>query len=81
MPIYVLRLRVKVGDPAEVYFYLNPRDLPEAFIEKNKALTMIEYYDRVYAKLKDQANNKATPNEPSTHGLCRFSLKYEPQKK
>lgn len=40
-----------------------------------------EYYDLVYTKCKDLANNKSTPNEPFSHGLCRFSLKFVPAKK
>lgn len=78
--LFIIRFRVKVGNPAQVYHFLNTKDLPEAFIEPNKSLKMIEYYDLVYSRIKDEANGKAVPKEPKTHALCLYSLKYEKKK-
>lgn len=74
--MFSLQFKVKIGDPAELYFVLNKKELPEAYTERDKALIMIDYYNEVYKRLKDRANNKLVYKDPKTHALCLHSLKF-----
>lgn len=71
---FVIRIKVKPGDQYEVYHIINDKDIPEAYIRENnkeKKLTMIEYYNEVYRRLKMKANEqKGDPVK--AHALCRF---------
>lgn len=73
---YIVRVKVKLGDPFEVYHFINEKEIPEAYFRENnkeRKLTMIQYYDEVYKRLKDKANNISS-DRPKVHALCRFDI-------
>lgn len=74
---YVIRIKVRPGDQYEVYHIISEKDIPEAYFRENnkeKKLTMIEYYNEVYKRLKSKAN-EIKEDPPKTHALCRFAPK------
>lgn len=45
--LYVVRIKVKVGDSKELYHIINKHDLPETYLRQDKSVkkkTMVEFY-------------------------------------
>lgn len=45
--LYVVRIKIKVGDPKELYHLINKNDLPETYLREDKSVkkkTMVEFY-------------------------------------
>jgi hypothetical protein len=73
----VVRIKVKPGDQYEVYHFINDKDIPEAYFRENnreKKLSMVDYYNEVYRRLKDKANGRSS-EAPKVHALCRLVIK------
>lgn len=47
LELYLLKVKVRPGDPYEVYHFINDKDTPESTIRednRNKELFFLEYY-------------------------------------
>ena len=45
--LYVVRIKIKVGDPKELYHIINKNHLPETYLREDKSVkkkTMVEFY-------------------------------------
>lgn len=74
LALYLLRIKVKPGDPSEVYHYINSKDTPQSTIRegnRTKEILFPEYYQEVYRRLKLKVSGKDIKKEPS-HRYCRL---------
>lgn len=62
--LYVVRIKVKVGDSKELYHIINKHDLPETYLREDKSVkkkTMVEFYkqfeDRMSGLKEKQRQN------------------------
>ena len=78
--LVVPRVKIYTGDPYDVYFCVNEKDMPEPYYRKGKnekKLTVQEFYDEMYRKLKKRADENIEDKygELKFHSLCRFKGK------
>ena len=74
--VFVVRLKVKQGNPADLYHIISSKDTPEAYQDLSKPLSFIDYVSTLSEKMRNEANGSLQVKEPHGHPLCVHNLKF-----